>query len=135
MKRLPITLVFFCSIILLSTAQEVTLSGLKSATLTDRVWSDLKSESKTLTIEFSGQPGVYTVKVSGCSMEMIKFIYKDDSGKHLYEPMSTMMGGSICDKRYSHIIVEKSLDEFIKDKNGSFYIFYDDNNGIVYQKQ
>jgi len=135
MKNLILLISFLIVLTSTSTvAQSVKLSNLQYAELTNGEWSNLKPFDSKIEIEFSGQPGVYTLRISDCSMEMIKFVFSE-SGKYLYEPMSRLMGGELCDKSYSHILLEKSLDEFIKQPSGTINIFYDSENrkGIAYK--
>ena len=133
MKILNVFLLLIC--FNLSFAQDITITNIMNANLNQGDWSTWTRSNQSLRIEFSGQPGVFTLSLSGCSMEMVKFAGKDEDGNHYYEAVSAMMGGTWCNKSYDSVVLSKSLDEFIKDQDAILHIYYDQQNATAYKKE
>lgn len=133
---LPKTLLsflFLLSFTFLAFAQNAYLRNVDIANQSNGSWSDWSSSSRTFKISYSGQPGVYTVSVSGCGDDMIKFIDKDNDGNYYYVPVSVLMGGLWCDKSYNTIVFTKNPDKMMDIPKGIVYVWFDDESRIAYK--
>ena len=117
-----------------SSAQDVDIENVGINKLNDEKWTGWTLSTKTLSIEYTGQPGTYNLRLTGCNSEMVKFEEAGEDGTHYYKTALGMLGGTWCNKSYNLIATTRSLDDFLQGSDGVLFVFLDMENALAYSQ-